>query len=79
MIEFQIYDYLEDHKLTWLDDLPIVNKSPSMDQLLNANYDTNVPYNQNSFPSFDPYNQNVGTMTQHDSQGPNPQLELPFR
>jgi len=60
-------------------DLPIVNKRPSMNQLLNAHYDTNVPYNQNSFPSFDPYNQNIGTMTQHDSQGPNPQLELPFR
>ena len=60
-------------------DLPTINKTPNMDQLLNAHYDTNVPYNQNSFPAFDPYNQNVGTMTQHDSQGPNPQLNLPFR
>lgn len=60
-------------------DLPIVNKRPSVSQLLNASYDNNVPYNQNSFPAFDPYNQNVGTMTQHDSQGQNPQLDLPFR
>lgn len=60
-------------------DLPIVNKRPSVSQLLNASYDNNVPYNQNSFPAFDPYNQNVGTMTQHDSQGPNPQLDLHFR
>ena len=60
-------------------DLPTMNKTPNMDQLLNAHYDTNVPYNQNSFPAFDPYNQNVGTMTQHDSQGPNPQLNLSFR
>jgi len=60
-------------------ELPIVNKRPSVSQLLNASYDNNVPYNQNSFPAFDPYNQNVGTMTKHDSQGQNPQLELPFR
>ena len=59
-------------------ELPIVNKRPSVSQLLNASYDTNIPYNQNSFPAFDPYNQNVGTMTRHDSHGPNPQLNLPL-
>ena len=60
-------------------ELPIINKRPSMDQLLNAHYDTNVEYNKNSFPAFDPYNQNVGSTTQHDSDGSNPQLQLPFR
>ena len=60
-------------------ELPIINKRPSVSQLLNASYDTNIPYNQNSIPAYDPYNQNVGIMTQHDSQGPNPQLNLPLR
>ena len=33
-------------------DLPVMNKTPDMKQLLNAHYDTNVPYNQNSFSTF---------------------------
>jgi hypothetical protein len=57
-------------------DLPVVHKTQDVNELLNAHNDNNSPYNQNSFPSFDPYNQNVGTFTQHDVDGPNPQLRL---
>ena len=39
--------------------LPNLRKPPCMDRLLNANIE-NKPYNQNMYPSFDPYNQDIG-------------------
>ena len=53
-------------------DLPSISKPPSLEKLLNANNDNNLPYNNNSYPSFDPYNQNIGKMTSLDSNGFNP-------
>lgn len=46
-------------------DLPTVHKSPCVQRLLNANVE-NKPYNQNMYPSFDPYNQDVGKVTTLD-------------
>lgn len=59
-------------------DLPDIQKRPNINELLDASTSNNKPYNQNQFPSFDPYNQNVGVLTQHDINGPNPQTNLPL-
>ena len=53
-------------------DLPYINKPPSLERLLNANNDNNLPYNNHSYPSYDPYNQNIGKITNLDSNGFNP-------
>lgn len=59
--------------------LPIIQKRPSVSELLDASKSNNQPYNQNQFPSYDPYNQNVGILTQHDLDGPNPNTNLPLK
>lgn len=46
-------------------DLPHIRKPPCVQDLLDANRE-NKPYNQNMFPSFDPYNQDVGKITNVD-------------
>ena len=53
-------------------DLPYINKPPSLERLLNANQDNNLPYNNNSYPSYDAYNQNIGKRTDLDINGFNP-------
>lgn len=55
-------------------DLPVVHKTPNVNELLNAHYDNNKPYNKLSYPAYDPYNQNLGVMTKLDLDGPNPNL-----
>lgn len=57
-------------------DLPHINKTPNMNELLNAHQDNNNPYNNNSFPAFDPYNQNLGTMTKLDVGPNNPDINM---
>ena len=47
--------------------LPVINKPPNLERLLNANMD-NSPYNQNSYPAYDENNQNIGKVTPLDSQ-----------
>ncbi len=42
-------------------DLPNLNKPPCMRKLINADLDQK-PFNRNMYPSFDPYNQNVGNV-----------------
>ena len=56
-------------------DLPVVHKTPNVSELLNAHYDNNTPYNKHSYPAFDPYNQNIGSMTKLDLEGPNPKMK----
>lgn len=46
-------------------DLPALHKPPCLQKLLNAN-EENKPYNQNMYPSFDPYNQGIGKVTEVD-------------
>ena len=55
-------------------DLPVVHKTPDVNLLLNAHYDNNPPYNQNSIAAYDPHNLHIGSMTKLDLDGPNPQL-----
>lgn len=52
--------------------LPNVPKRPDINQLLNANYDNNKPYNTNMYPAYDENNQNIGKMTTLDTCGFNP-------
>ena len=40
--------------------IPKITKPPCMDRLLDANIDNDVKFNQNMFPAFDPYNQDIG-------------------
>jgi hypothetical protein len=40
--------------------VPKITKPPCMDRLLDANIDNDVKFNQNMFPAFDPYNQDIG-------------------
>lgn len=49
-------------------DLPNFKKPPSLDLLLNADKENNLPYNQNSYPAYDQYNQNIGTTTILDNE-----------
>ena len=44
-------------------EMPNFKKPPSLDLLLNADKENNIPYNQNSYPAFDQYNQNIGSST----------------
>ena len=46
-------------------ELPNVNKPPCVQKLIDANKD-NSPYNQNMYAAFDPYNQDVGRVTDLD-------------
>lgn len=46
--------------------LPVINKPPSLEKLLNAN-EENKPYNQNSIPAYDQNNQNIGRFTKLDN------------
>lgn len=41
-------------------ELPVLYKTPKVEDLLNADKDNNTPYNEFSFPAYDQYNQNVG-------------------
>lgn len=52
--------------------LPSVPKRPDINQLLNANYESNKPYNTNMYPAYDAHNQNIGQMTTLDTCGFNP-------
>lgn len=52
--------------------LPGVPKRPNINELLNASYDNNKPYNANMYTAYDPHNQNIGQMTKLDSCGFNP-------
>lgn len=56
--------------------LPEVKTRPSVSELLDGATSTNKQYNQNQYPSYDPYNQNVGVLTTLDLEGPNPKLGL---
>lgn len=49
--------------------LPVIQKEPKMDFMLDAQSQNNKNYNQNQFPAYDPYNQNVGRMTNLDVNG----------
>lgn len=49
--------------------LPVTQKEPKIELLLDAQAQNNVNYNQNQLPAYDPYNQNVGRMTQLDING----------
>lgn len=46
-------------------ELPNLHKTPCVQKLMDANKDHN-PYNQNMYNSFDPYNQDVGRVTDLD-------------
>ena len=59
-------------------DLPVMHKTPNVNDILNAHLDNNLPYNKNQYPAFDPYNQNIGVMTIHDLDGSNPNTKLPL-
>lgn len=49
--------------------LPVTQKEPKMDFMLDAQAQNNANYNQNQLPAYDPYNQNVGRMTKLDVNG----------
>ena len=49
--------------------LPVTQKEPKIELLLDAQAQNNANYNQNQLPAYDPYNQNVGRMTQLDING----------
>ena len=51
--------------------LPVTQKEPKIELLLDAQAQNNANYNQNQLPAYDPYNQNVGRMTQLDINGGN--------
>ena len=46
--------------------LPVTQKEPKIELLLDAQAQNNANYNQNQLPAYDPYNQNVIRMTQLD-------------
>ena len=46
--------------------LPIIQKPPKIELLLDAHTQNNAEFNQNQLPAYDPYNQNVGRMTKLD-------------
>lgn len=46
--------------------LPVIQKEPKMDFMLDAQSQNNKNYNQNQLPAYDPYNQNIGKMTKTD-------------
>jgi hypothetical protein len=41
-------------------DLPKKYKTPNVSKLLNADKENNPPFNKNTFPGYDEYNQNIG-------------------
>jgi hypothetical protein len=43
-----------------------VSHAGSVSKLLDANRDNNIPYNVNSYPAYDPYNQDIGLDTPLD-------------
>ena len=45
-------------------DLPNLNKQNCLEKMYDANLD-DKNFNQNMFPSFDPYNQNIGNVTKN--------------
>ena len=47
-------------------DLPIIQKEPKMEFLLDAQSQNNSIYNQNQSCAYDPYNQNIGRVTKLD-------------
>uniref|UniRef100_A0AB39JBT9 Uncharacterized protein n=1 Tax=Florenciella sp. virus SA2 TaxID=3240092 RepID=A0AB39JBT9_9VIRU len=47
--------------------MPVLQKEPSMGLLLDANKNNDIKFNQNLFPAYDPYNQNIGKSTTLDS------------
>ena len=49
--------------------LPIIQKEPKIDFLLDAQAQNNAIYNQNQLPAYDPYNQNIGRITKLDVTG----------
>ena len=49
--------------------LPVIQKEPKMDFMLDAQSQNNAIYNQNQLPAYDPYNQNIGRMTKMDVNG----------
>lgn len=49
--------------------LPVIQKEPKLDFMLDAQSHNNKIYNQNQLPAYDPYNQNVGRMTKLDING----------
>ena len=49
--------------------LPVIQKVPKIELLLDAHTQNNIEFNQNQLPAYDPYNQNVGRMTQLDVNG----------
>ena len=46
--------------------LPVIQKEPPMSLLLDANQTNNVNFNQNMYPSYDPYGQYIGKRTSLD-------------
>lgn len=46
--------------------LPIIQKEPNLELLLDAQSQNNLRYNQNMFNSYDQYNQNIGKITEVD-------------
>jgi hypothetical protein len=46
--------------------LPVIQKEPKMEFMLDAQSQNNPVYNQKQFPAYDPYNQNVGRTTKLD-------------
>ena len=49
--------------------LPVIQKEPKLDFMLDAQSQNNKIYNQNQLPAYDPYNQNIGRMTKMDVNG----------
>ena len=49
--------------------LPVIQKEPKLDFMLDAQSQNNKIYNQNQLPAYDPYNQNIGRMTKLDING----------
>lgn len=47
-------------------DLPVTQKEPTLDFMLDAQSQNSKIYNQNQLPAYDPYNQNIGKMTKMD-------------
>ena len=46
--------------------LPVIQKEPKLDFMLDAQSQNNKIYNKNQLPAYDPYNQNIGKMTKMD-------------
>tara|TARA_Y100000389_G_scaffold185844_1_gene205626 strand:+ start:466 stop:1038 length:573 start_codon:yes stop_codon:yes gene_type:complete len=49
--------------------LPIIQKEPKIQFLLDAQSQNNAIYNKNQLPAYDPYNQNIGRITKMDVNG----------